>query len=78
MRCEYEVFLSISTGINALIGEACEVDKNCISAQMVCGSNRLCVCMRGHYPTEDRKNCIASELREYRVLTKQGNIFICR
>jgi hypothetical protein len=54
---------SISTGINSLIGEACEVDKNCISLQMICRSNRNCECLEGHFPTEDGRNCIASELK---------------
>ncbi|XP_033611079.1 multiple epidermal growth factor-like domains protein 10 isoform X2 [Cryptotermes secundus] len=47
-------------GINALIGEECEVDRNCISAQMLCPSTGRCECWRGHYPTEDRRNCIAT------------------
>jgi len=44
---------------DALIGDACAVDRNCITPQTVCGSGS-CRCFNGHTPSEDRRNCIAS------------------
>lgn len=60
----FSIFLLVispyeTQGNDALLGEPCAVDKNCISAQMVCGSG-TCKCFRGQYPSEDRRNCIAT------------------
>lgn len=60
----FSVFLLLvvtyeTQGNNALHTEPCTVDRNCISPQMVCGSG-ICRCLRGHLPSEDNRNCIAT------------------
>jgi len=44
---------------NALIGEQCSVDRNCITPLTICG-NGVCSCFRGHNPTDDRRSCVAT------------------
>jgi len=46
-------------GNDELLSQPCTVDRNCISPQMVCGAG-ICRCLRGHNPTEDNRNCIAT------------------
>jgi len=54
------LFVTYETqGNNALLSESCTVDRNCISPQMVCGSG-MCRCLRGHLPSDDNRNCIAT------------------
>ncbi|XP_069686449.1 uncharacterized protein [Periplaneta americana] len=57
-------FLLLTTsktkGNNAAIGDYCEVDKNCLTRQMVCGPGQVCECLQGHYASEDNRNCIAT------------------
>jgi len=44
---------------DALLGDQCSVDRNCISPLTVCTSG-ICTCFRGHIASEDRRNCIAT------------------
>jgi len=57
----YNVECLVSSGYEALIGELCEMDRNCLTKQMVCNPDKTCDCMKGHYPSDDRRGCIASK-----------------
>ncbi|PSN37104.1 hypothetical protein C0J52_21562 [Blattella germanica] len=55
------LFIATETkGLNeAMLGESCNMDKECLTRQMECTSG-TCSCMNRHYASEDRRNCIAT------------------